>query len=69
VMANNLDSSGIATYSSKGFLAGGSTVGNPAGNALVNAYDAASDSFKSMYPEHWCVAPVLAPRAACLFAC
>ena len=61
VMVNNLDSSGIATYTSKGFLAGGSTLGNPAGNALVNAFNAASDSFKSMYPEHWCPPPPSPP--------
>jgi hypothetical protein len=52
-MANNLDSTGVATYTTKGFLSAGSTTGNPAGNALVNAYNAATDSFKSMYPEHW----------------
>ena len=52
-MSNNLDSTGTATIASKGFLASGSTIGNPAGNALVNAFNAATDSFKSMYPEHW----------------
>lgn len=52
-MANNLDSTGVATYTTKGFLSAGSSIGNPAGNALVNAYNAATDSFKSVYPEHW----------------
>eukprot|EP00292_Cryptomonas_paramecium_P001391 CAMPEP_0113729228 /NCGR_PEP_ID=MMETSP0038_2-20120614/42415_1 /TAXON_ID=2898 /ORGANISM="Cryptomonas paramecium" /LENGTH=2134 /DNA_ID=CAMNT_0000661011 /DNA_START=259 /DNA_END=6663 /DNA_ORIENTATION=+ /assembly_acc=CAM_ASM_000170 len=51
-MLNNLDSTGVATYTSTGFLATGPTSGNPAGNALVNSFNAATDSFKSIYPEH-----------------
>jgi hypothetical protein len=55
VATNNLDSSGITSFGSTGFQATGATIGNPAGNALVNAFNAASDSFKSIYPEHWFV--------------